>query len=205
MKTKSQVAISFLMLAGAAGAANASIELIGNLTTDPLEFKTGGIDDVQIKAVSFTLPVGDDYGFRSLTVALDDAGPGKTFFGRIVTAGGQNPGTTVLSTVTINDPVNGYNTATPDTPFTFVGGETYWLIFAAGPDDNLILTGGEPDITPTGIATFGSYRLFRQFTPTFGRWNNSTAFNAFSIDVVPTPAAATLLAMGGIAASRRRR
>ncbi|MEM1072000.1 MAG: choice-of-anchor R domain-containing protein [Planctomycetota bacterium] len=188
-----------------AGSATASDVLLGNLPSTFGTTGSVGLTQTRSKAVSFTIPAGPGYTFDSLTLALASLDVGETAFGNIVASDGTlDPTNTVLSTVTFDgDGTVGAFTGTPSTPFTFIGGETYWLVVGGlNQGDSITWTRAQPDITPTGLADFGTYR-FRASTT----WSNSSQFNNFVIEgtLVPAPVSASLLGLGGLVAARRRR
>ncbi|MEM8876222.1 MAG: choice-of-anchor R domain-containing protein [Planctomycetota bacterium] len=188
-----------------AGTASSQDVLLGNL---PDTFGTGGsvgLTETRSKAVSFTIPAGPGFTFDALTLALASFEVGDTAFGQIRASDGtNNPTETVLSTVFYDgDGSVGTQTNSPDTPFSFVGGETYWLVVGSLPSGSSITwSRAQPDITPAGLADFGEYR-FRASTT----WGSSSQFNNFVIEgtLVPAPASAGLLGLAGLAAARRRR
>jgi hypothetical protein len=172
------------------------------------------------KTVSFTLPSGSNQSLDNVIVRLGSYSDAST--APIVEiradAGGLDPGSTVLATLTTpasqGSGIFNY-TFTPSSPFTFTAGTKYWLYaYSLSTTTNSpAWQASVPAITPTGIATFNNFRFSNN---TGSTWTNSATFNSFQINVtevppivpsVPEPASVLgLMVIGtGLLASRQKK
>ncbi len=176
----------------------------GNLPSNDGVFTNVGTGATLVKAVSFTLPTGNDYSLSSVILRLDsyDSGDIPVLTIRNDT-GGLNPGSTVLASFTNPTPLGAGSfdyTFNPSSAFTFQAGTKYWLNLgiSAGSIDWF---GSIPRVAPTGTPTFGAYRSTTNGTT----FNNSSTYNSFQINAteqiqnVPEPSSVMgLFALMGI-------
>ncbi|MEN0021240.1 MAG: choice-of-anchor R domain-containing protein [Planctomycetota bacterium] len=203
-----------VVLAAGASLASAQVALIGNLPAPgaSLSFGSQINSSGAAKAYSFTMPAaGDDYFLETVDVAITSftAGDSVTFSIR-ADDGSLNPTGSTLGSVTVTSDgstTEGIFSLDFAQSVTLEAGSLYWLRadLAAGSASGIGWGRESPAVAPTGfIADTGGYR-FRSSSN--ANWGGSSVFNTFQINgsVVPTPGAAAILGLGGLAAARRRR
>jgi hypothetical protein len=178
---------------GSIAAPSHAISLIGNF---PQTNDTRGstINTQQNTAVSFTIPAGNtNYLLNFVTLRFTGYSPADTpvLTIRQGNAPGNlsNPSTTVVANFTnpagLGAPVNNYN-FTPTTSFTFLANTRYWLYLSASAGSfSWRASNNAATNTPSGIATFGAYRVTTNgggaFSPA------GTLRPTFGIDVTAVP------------------
>lgn len=107
--------------------------------------------------------------------------------------GGLNPGSTVLANLSLPGSQGTGNfdyTFTPTTAFTFQQNTKYWLYVDISP-----VSGGsgainwlrsDPNVTPTGEASYGAYRVGRLVGGQTA-FSGSTALNSFQVNATAVP------------------
>jgi len=177
--------------------------LIGNLPQlDDADGST--INVTNIKAFPFTIPSGGTYQLDDVILRLQNyTSPADNPVVQIRdNTGGANPFNSNVLAILTNPPststaVSSF-TFTPSTPFTFVQNATYWLYVASANGGFGWRATTKPGITPTGIATGGTYRFSTNGGTTFTDNNdiqNSFQINATEVNNPPvtTPEPATVV------------
>ncbi len=197
----------------AAGTTAGAQTILGNLPGTPSGTGSNlglGIDGAdRTKAVGLTVG-GDDWNFISMVALISNTDPGSTLSGGIYSDVGGNPGALLAAfTPVAVAPSFGPTeiTLTTAAAFTLQSGTSYWFALD-GPNstNSLLWETLNPNAAPTAVAgiTYDGYRFSSNGGTT---WGASGLFNGVAINatVVPAPATAALLGLGGIAAVRRRR
>ncbi len=206
-----RVAPALLACSLCASAASADL-ILGNYPPTNDTGTTASVTDLRQKALSFAMPAGSDYTISSVTLRLGNyITPGDVAILEIRdhTGSPTAPGANVVGSFTapssaaaaISDFV-----FTPSGTITLQAGTSYWIVLYGGASPSTFdWRGSSPSVTPTGIATYGGQSLFTTNAGT--SWSNSATINTFQIDgvVVPAPAGAGVLVLGGLLAARRRR
>lgn len=194
-------------VAAAAGSASATV-VIGNLPAANDGTSSALLNNLRIKALSFTMPAGPGYFLDNVVVRLRNYEAGEAVFVQIRADDGTgNPGATVLADLVVPTGVGAAATdytTTPSGSVSLLGGATYWVYVAGSATSSFDWTASSPGIPPTGVATFGLNR----FTTNGGStWTNSTIINSFQVNgtLIPTPGTLAVLAGLGLVAGRRRR
>jgi hypothetical protein len=175
---------------GSIAAPSHAISLIDNFpqTNDN---RGSAIDTQSNTAVSFTTPAGDiRYRLDSVVLRLGGySRQGDTPVLTIRQGGGLNPSTTVVANFT--NPVgqgapNRAYTFTPTTSFTFLANTRYWLYLStsAGVVSWRASNDGTTN-TPSGIATFGAYRVTTNGGASFSPAGNLR--NTFGVNATAVP------------------
>lgn len=165
-----------------------AISLIGNLpqNNDVIQNFIGS--PLNVKALAFTLPTGNNYTLDNVILRLWDYDAVDTPLVQIRDDGGVNPGSNVLAS--FNNP-SAQGTGifdyefTPTSPFTFVADTKYWL-WVSTTSGTFGFPASLPGITPTGIATLAGNRFSFNGGASF---NDSGFLNSFQINAteVATP------------------
>jgi len=198
-----------------------AISLIGNTTgaTNPLPLTSNLIDTDKFLAVQFTTPISPA-GFLLNSVSLRVSGYRTN---GLAASGNLDR---ILASITNNENGNvapgsdvfaGFDTTAPSasnalrtitllatSSFIFAPSTTYWLQIAAfdatttfnWTSNDVLATGGNESIIPTGFATLGS-GAYKYTTDGGGIFTTPAAFNTFNIDATPVPF--EFEASGGIA------
>jgi hypothetical protein len=147
------------------------------------------ITSTQLKTVSFTLPVGQNYTLDNVILRLQNYEIGDVPVVQIRNdVGSADPGTTVLAVLANPSPqgtgIFSY-TFTPSSSFTFQAATQYWLYVTTSAGVYNWMA-SSPGITPTGFANFGAYRISSNSGSSF---NASSTLNSFEINATPVSAA----------------
>jgi hypothetical protein len=181
-----------------------SAVILGNLPQTNDNNQTALPSTAFIKAFSFTMPLGDPFKLDSVVLRLTGytTPPDMPEVQIRNHTGGVNPGSTVLASFT-NPASQGSGTFnytfTPTAPFVFHSSTSYWLWVAvsAGGFD---FESSSPAITPTGIATYNTFRFSNDSGATFST-GAGTNINSFSINGSPVPEPSAIVLSGiGLAA-----
>ncbi|UXE59719.1 MAG: hypothetical protein KA717_28845 [Woronichinia naegeliana WA131] len=173
---------------GSIAAPSHAISLIDNFPQTN-DVRNTTIDTTGNTAVSFTIPAGNtNYFLNFVTLRLGGNSPADTPVLTIRQGGALNPSTKVVANFTNpvgqGTPIVNYN-FTPTTSFTFLANTRYWLYLSAS-TGSFTWRGSSDGTnnTPSGIATFGAYRVTTDGGATF---SGSTVRNTFGIDVTAVP------------------
>jgi len=170
---------------------------------------TAIVNNLRWKALSFSVPAGPDLPIGDLTVRLgnyDTIADAPLFQIRDHTGSITMPGTMILATFNApapNGTANQDYTFTPSSPFSLVGGTSYWIVLTGVAGGNFDWRGSSPAITPTGLATYGGQSLFTANGGT--TWTTSATINSLHWVVAPEPTSVILTGLGAGAFWRLRR
>jgi hypothetical protein len=179
---------------GVSVAPSYALNLIGNLppTDDNSANTFSPTGGVSINAVSFTLPTGTDYTLDNAVLRLGAYDGTEVFNVQIRNdTGGVNPGSTVLANFTLpaaqGAGIFDYTFNSP-TAFTFTQNTKYWLYVdistGSGGSGSFDWLASSPNVTPTGVASFGAYRFSLNNGTSFVQ-NNT--FNSFQVNATAVP------------------
>lgn len=180
--------------------------IIGNYPPTNDTSNSAGLNDGRRKALSFTMPAGQNAVVGNVTLRLGnyDINDIVTLEIRNHTGSTTAPGTTSL--VNFTSPTPGGTAVadyvfTPNNTFELLGGTSYWIYaYGATTPSAYDWRGSSPAVTPTGIASYASGSLFT--TNGGSSWTNSTTLNTFQIEAatpVPEPSVVLLVAATGAA------
>lgn len=191
-----------LALAIVAGQASADVIISNHPGNDGSQ--TAGINNSsRTKGMGFAMPAGDGYYLDSVVLRLNitdlSVQPKIEIFSH---SGGPGSSLIVLDNPTINTLGIGDYTFTPPSQFVLDASTSYWIVASSANSATYDWKASSPSQTPTGVAT--------HIGATFGAYpprSSSSILTTYYINAtpVPTPAAGALLALGGLAAARRRR
>lgn len=146
--------------------------------------------------------------FYCMTALISNTTPDTMLSGGIYSDLSGNPGSLLAAFTPV---AVGANAAAAEvdiftaSTFTLQANTSYWFLLDGPTTTNSLLWETlNPNAAPVGAVgiTFDGYRFSSNGGST---WSSSSLFNGVSIKVVPTPASAALLGLGGLVAVRRRR
>jgi MYXO-CTERM domain-containing protein len=192
-----------LALVLAAGQASADVIISNHPGNDGSQ--TAGIDgSSRTKGMGFAMPSGTDYFLDSVVLRLNITNADVEPRIEIFSDSGGVPGSslTTLSNPSIDALGIGDYSFMPAADFVLSADTSYWIVASSGNGITYDWKASSPSQTPTGLATHTG--------ATFGAYppqNTSSILTTYMINgtAVPAPGAAALLAVGGLAATRRRR